>query len=79
LSSLNIKREVSVVHQTKFVIYRIKSGQYKWKLIGGNGEQVASSENYASKAGAIKAAARIREIAASARTEDMVMDTTLTV
>lgn len=57
---------------TKFVIYRDIAGQYRWRLVAGNGEKVAASEAYTTKYGAINSANRVKQIAFFA----MVVDTT---
>ena len=51
------------MNKTKFVIYKDTAGYYRWRLVAGNGEKVAASENYISKQGAINSANRVRQIA----------------
>jgi len=48
---------------TKFVIYRDVRGQYRWRLIAGNSEIVATSEGYTTKYNAQRSAERVRQIA----------------
>jgi len=50
----------------KFVVYKDVAGSYRWRLIAGNGEKVAASEAYASKANAARSAKNVREIASAA-------------
>jgi uncharacterized protein YegP (UPF0339 family) len=51
----------------KFEIYADASGQYRWRLIAANGQNVASSgESFSSKANAIRAAENVRDNAGSA-------------
>jgi len=51
---------------TKFVIYRDISGQYRWRLVAGNGEIVASSEAYTTHYSAKRSAERVKALAAYA-------------
>ena len=53
----------------KFEIYLDIAGQYRWRLIAGNGEIVAASEAYVSRYNAIRSAARVKELAAHATIE----------
>jgi len=50
----------------KFIIYRDIAGNYRWRLVAGNGEKVAASEAYASHANAVRSAKRVKELAAFA-------------
>ncbi len=50
----------------KFTFFVDKAGYYRWRLIAGNGEQVAASEAYASHANAIRSAKRVKELASFA-------------
>jgi uncharacterized protein YegP (UPF0339 family) len=55
----------------KFVIYADNSGKYRWRLVSGNGQTVASSgEAFESKASARRAAENVRDSAGSARVEE---------
>jgi uncharacterized protein YegP (UPF0339 family) len=54
----------------KFVVYKDAAGWYRWRLVASNGEKVAASEAYASKANAARSAKRVREIASSATVVD---------
>jgi uncharacterized protein YegP (UPF0339 family) len=51
----------------KFEIYADASGQYRWRLVAANGQNIASSgESFASKANAVRAAENVRDNAGSA-------------
>ena len=58
---------------TKFVVYRDVVGQYRWRLIAGNGEIVAASEGYTTKYSAQRSAERVKQIAYSA----IIVDSTI--
>ena len=55
---------------TKFQIYEDVAGQFRWRLIAGNGEKVAASEAYTERYNALRSARRVKEIAGSAIVED---------
>lgn len=55
----------------KFVIYADTSGNYRWRLVAGNGQTVASSgESFGSRANARRAAENVRDNAGSAEVEE---------
>lgn len=54
------------MRSTYFNIFQDRAGEWRWTLIAGNGEPVATSEGYTTKYSAERSAARVREIAASA-------------
>lgn len=55
----------------KFVIYADTSGKYRWRLVAGNGQTVASSgEAFGSQANARRAAENVRDNAGSADVEE---------
>ena len=54
----------------KFQIYKDVSGQFRWRIIAGNGEKVAASEAYTERFSALRSARRVQEIAGSATVED---------
>lgn len=56
----------------KFVIYRDRSGYYRWRLVAANGEIVAVSESYSTKYGAIQSARRVKYLAAIAQIIDSI-------
>ncbi len=51
------------MREPRFSVYSDVSGQYRWRLIAGNGEIVAVSEAYASKQGAIDGAFLVKKLA----------------
>jgi uncharacterized protein YegP (UPF0339 family) len=55
-----------MANQTKFELYRDVKKQYRWRLIAGNGEIVATSESYTELSSAKRSAERVAEIAHSA-------------
>jgi hypothetical protein len=54
----------------KFTFFVDRAGYYRWRLIAGNGEQVAASEAYVSRANAVRSAKRVKEISSNASIED---------
>jgi len=51
----------------KFEVYADKGGEYRWRLISSNGQNVASAgESFDSKSNAKRAAENVRDNAASA-------------
>jgi len=57
----------------KIHIYKDIAGQYRWRLVASNGEKVAASEAYVSKAGAIESANKVKIWASTA----IIVDDTL--
>jgi uncharacterized protein YegP (UPF0339 family) len=55
-----------MANTVKFELYRDVSKQYRWRLIAGNGEIVATSEAYTQLSSARRSAERVREIAGQA-------------
>ncbi|HEX8226308.1 MAG TPA: DUF1508 domain-containing protein [Candidatus Saccharimonadales bacterium] len=47
---------------SKFEVYKSKNG-YRWRLKAGNGEVVATGEEYSSKASAVKGCASVTKAA----------------
>ncbi len=47
----------------QYQIFKGEDKQWYWRLVGKNGETVASSEGYTRRANAIKAAKRMPELA----------------
>jgi len=47
-----------------------QAGYWRWRLVAGNGEKVAASEAYVSRANAIRSAKRVKELAAIAVVEE---------
>jgi len=56
---------------TRFVIYKDRAGEYRWRLIAGNNEIVANSEGYILKQVAIRSAQRVKLWASLARIVDV--------
>ena len=55
----------------KFVIYADSSGKYRWRLVSGNGQTVASSgEAFDSKSNTRRAAENVKDNAGSATIEE---------
>ncbi len=54
---------------SKFEVYQSKNG-YRWRLKAGNGEIVATGEEYDTKAGAKKGCESVQRAAASAEIVD---------
>lgn len=54
----------------KFFPFQDQAGYWRWRLVAGNGEIVAASEAYVSRANAVRSAKRIKELAAYADVEE---------
>ena len=54
----------------KFELYEDKAGKYRFRLKAGNGEVIASSEGYNSKASARNGIESVRKNAAEAALDD---------
>ena len=55
----------------KFVVYKDSGGNYRWRLVAGNGQTIASSgEAFDSKSNAHRAAENVRDNVGSATVED---------
>lgn len=50
----------------KFEVYQDKAGKYRFRLKAGNGEVIASSEAYESKAGCMNGIESVKKNAADA-------------
>lgn len=55
---------------THFAVSRDKNGGYRWKLIGGNGESVATGESYKTRRAMMNAITNLRHWAATDRIEE---------
>lgn len=55
----------------KFELYTDKAGEYRFRLKAGNGETIASSEGYKSKASALNGIESVKTNAASAPVVDL--------
>lgn len=58
-----IRKGKQMPNQTKFELYRDVKELYRWRLIAGNGEIVATSEAYTELSSAKRSAQRVAEIA----------------
>lgn len=54
----------------KFTFFVDRAGYHRWRLIAGNGEQVAASEGYATRSNAVRSARRVKELALIAFIEE---------
>jgi uncharacterized protein len=54
----------------KFEITKDKAGEFRFKLVAGNGETIAVSEGYKSKESAMKGIESVKANAAKAAVED---------
>jgi hypothetical protein len=54
----------------KFEVYQDKQDKYRWRLKAGNGEIIAASEAYNSKAGALNGVESVRTNAPGAALDD---------
>jgi len=54
----------------KFELYTDKSGEYRFRLKAGNGQVIAVSEGYASKASALNGIESVKENAPGAEVDD---------
>jgi uncharacterized protein YegP (UPF0339 family) len=58
------------VAKAKFKIYEDKADEWRWRLVDGNGEKVATSgESFASKSNAKRAAQNVKDTAPDAEIE----------
>ena len=55
---------------THFLISRDKKGGYRWKLIGANGESVATGESYKTRRAMLNAVKNLRVWATTDRLEE---------
>lgn len=54
----------------KFVVYKDKRGEFRWKLLAGNNEIIAVSEGYTSKAGCKNGIESVKKNAPKAEVDD---------
>ena len=54
----------------KFVVKKTSGGQFRFNLKAGNGEVIATSESYTTKAAALKGIESVKANAAGAAVED---------
>jgi uncharacterized protein YegP (UPF0339 family) len=55
---------------THFAVSRDKQGGYRWKLVGANGETVATGESYKTRTSMMNAVKKLRVWAATDRVEE---------
>ena len=55
----------------KFELYKDNAGEFRWRLKAGNGEIIATSEGYTSKAGASNGIESVKTNAPGAPTDDL--------
>lgn len=55
----------------KFELYQDKAGEYRFRLKAGNGETIASSEGYKSKASALNGIESVKKNAPGAPTVEV--------
>jgi uncharacterized protein len=55
----------------KFVLKRVSNGKFRFSLIATNGQIIATSEAYESKASALKGVESLKRNAPTAQLEDM--------
>ena len=55
---------------SKFVLNKDKAGEFRFKLVAGNGETIAVSEGYKTKASALNGIKSVQENAPAAKIED---------
>lgn len=54
----------------KFTFFVDKAGYYRWHFAARNGEKIAASEAYVSRANAVRSAKRVKELASAADIEE---------
>jgi uncharacterized protein YegP (UPF0339 family) len=54
----------------KFVVKKTSNGQFRFNLVAGNGQTVATSETYTRKAAALDTIASIKQSVATADVDD---------
>jgi uncharacterized protein len=59
----------------RFVISKDRKGEFRFKLVAGNGQTIAVSEGYASKAACVNGVESVRRNAADATVDDQTMAT----
>jgi uncharacterized protein YegP (UPF0339 family) len=66
-----IRREESEMANAKFVVYKDKADEYRWRLVAPNGKETASSgQHFANHYDAKRAAEEVKEHAATAEVVD---------
>ena len=54
----------------KFVVYKDKRGEYRWKLLADNNQIIAVGEGYSSKAGCMNGIESVKKNAPKAKVDD---------
>jgi uncharacterized protein len=54
----------------KFELYKDKSGEFRFRLTAGNGQTIAVSEGYSSKASALNGIESVKQNAPGAEVDD---------
>ncbi len=60
----------SAVRTATFEVYEDAAGSYRWRLVAGNGEKIAASEAYTTRANARRSAEMVKRLAPDATIED---------
>ncbi|WP_214104986.1 YegP family protein [Acrocarpospora catenulata] len=58
----------------RFVISKDKAGAFRFKLVAGNGQTIAVSEGYSTKAGCVNGIEAVRRHAPEARLDDSALE-----
>jgi uncharacterized protein YegP (UPF0339 family) len=54
----------------KFVVYKDRRGEFRWKLLADNNQIIAVGEGYSSKAGCLKGIDSVKKNAPKAKVDD---------
>jgi uncharacterized protein YegP (UPF0339 family) len=54
----------------KFVVYKDKRGEFRWKLLADNNQIIAVGEGYTSKAGCMNGIESVKKNAPKAKVDD---------
>lgn len=54
----------------KFVVYKDKRGEFRWKLLADNNQIIAVGEGYTSKAGCMNGIDSVKKNASKAKVDD---------
>ncbi|WP_327090125.1 YegP family protein [Nonomuraea sp. NBC_01738] len=57
----------------KFVIHKDKRGEFRFKLVAANGQTIAVSEGYSTKAACVNGVESVRKNAAEAAVDDQTL------
>ena len=70
VAQTTLQQKVGRLMAAKFELYVDKGGEYRFNLKASNGEVIASSEGYSSKASAVNGIESVKKNAADAVVED---------